>query len=310
VESRRLGVAGPRVSLVGLGCNNFGMKLDEAATRAVVSAALEAGVTHFDTAEVYGGGHSEEYLGRALGSRRTDVIVATKFAPRPAEEPYRPGVLRRRILEGCETSLRRLGTDYIDLYYQHRPDPVAPVGEALETLHELVEAGKVRHAGCSNYSAAQLDEAATAARTPGAARFVACQIHWSLLSRDVESEVVPAARRAEMGVVPYFPLEAGLLTGKYSGSGPFPPGSRLATMERYGRLATEGNFAYIRELSAFADGRGHTLLELAFAWLAAQESVSSIIAGATTPEQVRENVAAGQAWRLGADELAALPRRP
>ena len=224
MESRRLGAAGPQVSLVGLGCNNFGMKLDEAASRAVVSAALEAGVTHFDTAEIYGGGHSEEYLGRALGSRRAEVVVATKFAARPAEEPYRPGVLRRRILEGCEISLQRLGTDYIDLYYQHRPDPEAPVEEALETLGELVDAGKVRYAGCSNYSAVQLDEAAAAAQAPGAARFVACQIHWNLLSRDVESEVVPAARRAEMGVVPYFPLEAGLLTGKYSDEGPFPRG--------------------------------------------------------------------------------------
>lgn len=310
MESRRIGAAGPQVSLVGLGCNNFGMKLDDAASRAVVSAALEAGVTHFDTAEIYGGGHSEEYLGRALGSRRDEVVVATKFAARPPEEPYRPGVLRRRILEGCEISLQRLGTDHIDLYYQHRPDPEAPVEEALETLGELVDAGKVRYAGCSNYSAVQLDEAAAAAQAPGAARFAACQIHWNLLSRDVESEVVPAARRAEMGVVPYFPLEAGLLTGKYSDERPFPPGSRLATMERYGRLATEENFVYIRELSAFAEGRGHTLLELAFAWLAAQEGVSSIIAGATTPEQVLGNVRAGQAWRLGADEMSALPLRP
>lgn len=285
------------------------MKMDEAASLAVVAAALEAGVTHFDTAESYGGGHSEEYLGKALGTRRDLVVVATKFAPRPAEEPYVPGALRRRILDGCHTSLRRLGTDYIDLYYQHRPDPEAPVEEALQALAELVEVGKVRYAGCSNYDASQLDAAAAAAQAPGATRFVACQIHWNLLSRKVEGEVVPAALRAQMGVVPDFPLEAGLLTGKYRGDRPFPVGSRLATMERYGRLATKENLAYIGELSAFAEERGHSLLELAFGWLAAQEGVASVIAGATSPEQVRTNVRAGQAWRPGSDELTALPGR-
>ncbi len=309
MEIRRVGAAGPDVSLIGLGCNNFGMKLDDSATHAVVLAALDAGVTHFDTAEIYGGGHSEEYLGRALGRRRGDVVVATKFAPRPPEEPYRSGALRRRILEGCDISLRRLGTDYIDLYYQHRPDPQVPVDEALEALGELLAAGKILHAGCSNFSAAQVDEAAPSAGTPGAARFVACQIHWNLLSREVESEIVPAARRAQMGVIPYFPLESGLLTGKYRGDEPFPPGSRLATMERFGRFATEDNFSYIGGLSAFAEERGHTMLELAFGWLAAQDGVASVIAGATTPEQVRTNVLAGQAWHLDSDDLAALPGR-
>jgi len=309
MEMRRLGAKGPEVSLIGLGCNNFGMKLDERASEAVVVAALEAGVTHFDTAEVYGGGESEGYVGRALGKRRSEVTVATKFAPRPSDEKYEPGALRRRIIDGCHTSLRRLGTDYIDLYYQHRPDPEAPVEEALETLAELIESGKVRYAGCSNFSAHQLDEAASQAEHSHKTGFVSCQIHWNLLSHEVEDDIVPAALRAGMGVVPYYPLESGLLTGKYSVHEDYPEGSRLATMERFGRLATDENFAYLEALESFAEERGHTLLELALGWLAAQEGVASIIAGATKPEQVTENVRSGQAWHLGPDDLAALPSK-
>lgn len=309
METRRMGTAGPQVSLIGLGCNNFGMKLDEAASLRVVHAALDAGITHFDTAERYGGGRSEEYVGKALGKRRRGVVVATKFASRPSGEPYRPGALRRRIHEGCEISLRRLGTDYIDLYYQHHPDPDAPLDEVLEALGELVETGKVKYAGCSNFSAGMIEEAAAGAQAPAAARMVACQIYWNLLNREVESEVVPAARRHGLGVVPYFPLESGLLTGKYRQDRPFPAGSRLATLERFTTSATEDNFAYIHRLTAFAEERGHSLLDLAFGWLAAQEGVSSIIAGATKPEQVQANVEAGGAWRLTDDDLNALPLR-
>lgn len=308
---RRIGARGPEVSLLGLGCNNFGMKLDEAASRQVVAAALDAGVTHFDTAESYGGGRSEEYLGRGLAGRRDQVVIATKFAARPAGEAYRPGLLRRRILEGCDGSLHRLGTDRIDIYYQHHPDPEAPLAETLEALAELVQAGKVRHTACSNFSAAQMDEAfalAAARADGGLPELVACQIHWSLLERAVEDDVVPAALRHGLGVIPYFPLASGLLTGKYRG-GDLPPGSRLATLPRFRAPATEENLVYVERLHQFAQERGHSLLELALGWLAAQPGVSSIIAGATTAGQVATNVAAVAAWRLDTDDLAALPVR-
>ncbi len=307
METRRMGGTGPYVSLVGLGCNNFGMKLDERQTADVVHAALEAGISHFDTAESYGGGRSEVFLGRALGERRGDVIVATKFAPRPSEEPYRPGALRRRILEGCEISLERLGTDHIDIYYQHRPDPEAPVLEALEALSDLVAAGKVVHGACSNFSAKQIDEAERVATERGTAKFVAGQIHWNLLAREAEEEIVPALRRQGMGIVPYFPLESGLLTGKYGPGLEYPEGSRLAAMPRFATRATAETFAYLEQLTAFAEARGHSLLELAFGWLAAQDGVASIIAGATTPEQVTANVGAGGAWRLSAEDIRDLP---
>lgn len=309
MQTRRLGAGGPEVSVVGLGCNNFGMRIDERQAADVVRAALDAGITHFDTAESYGGGNSETFLGKALGTRRSEAVIATKFAPRPPDEPYRPGVLRRRILEGCEISLKRLGTDRIDLYYQHRPDPEAPVEEALGALAELISAGKVIHAACSNFSAEQIDEAANVAAGRDLPPYVACQIHWNLLIREVEAEVVPAMRRHGMGIVPFFPLEAGLLTGKYHLGQDYPVGSRLAAIPRYGALGTEENLAYVEKLRYFAEERGHTLLDLAFGWLVAQEGVGSVIAGATTPEQVAQNVAAGQAWRLSPAEVLDLPAK-
>lgn len=308
METRRLGSAGPEVSVVGLGGNNFGMKLDERETRDVVHAALDAGISHFDTAETYGGGHSEAFLGKALGNRRRDVVIATKFAPRQDSDPYQPGSLRRRIFEGCETSLRRLGTDHIDLYYQHRPDPEAPVEEALQALSELVAMGKVIHVGCSNFSAEQIDEASRVSAERGAANFVASQIHWNLLAREVEGEIVPAIRRHKMGIVPYFPLASGLLTGKYRQGQEYPENSRLATLPRFAALASTANFAYIEKLTEFAEKRGHSLLELALGWLAAQDGVASIIAGATTPEQVAANVKAGVSWRLSEEELRDIPQ--
>ena len=309
METRRVGTHGPEVSIVGLGCNNFGTRMDEHQAVDVVDAALDAGITHFDTAESYGAGESEVFLGKALGTRRDRAVIATKFAPRPAGEPYRSGALRRRILEGCDGSLKRLGTDHIDLYYQHRPDPAAPVEEALEALGELVAAGKVAHVACSNFSAAQIDEAARVWRPRRACRrFVASQIHWNLLFREEEEAHIPAVRRQGMGIVPYFPLESGLLTGKYR-PGDYPEGSRLTKAPRFAELATEENFAYIERLRRFAEERGHSLLELAFGWLLAQDGVASVIAGATTPEQVVENARAGRAWRLSAADLAALPER-
>lgn len=308
VETRRLGAAGPDVSLVGLGCNNFGMKLDEQQSAAVVHAALDVGITHFDTAERYGGGRSEVFLGKALGKKRGDVVIATKVAPRPSDEPYRPGVLRGRVLEACEIALQRLDTDYIDILYQHYPDPEAPVEEALEALSGLIAAGKVIHAACSNFSAEQIDEAARVSAERGTAEFIACQIHWNLLTRGGEEELVPALRRQAMGIVPYFPLESGLLTGKYRRDADFPEGSRLAAMPRFATRATGETYAYLEELSQFAQARGHSLLELAFGWLAAQDGVASVIAGATTPEQVAENVRAGGAWQLSGEDLRELPR--
>jgi aryl-alcohol dehydrogenase-like predicted oxidoreductase len=305
VQTRRLGGDGPALSIVGLGCNNFGMKIDRTASATVVNAALDAGITHFDTAEMYGGGSSEEFLGAALGSRRDEVVIATKFLPRPKDQPYEPGALRRRIVEGCEGSLRRLGTDRIDLYYQHYPDKDAPAEEALEALDELVRAGKVLHIASSNVSAQDIATAAEASTAKGFVRFRGTQIEWNLLSRDVEREVVPAARKADLGIVPYFPLASGMLTGKYRQGQPYPEDSRLSTMSFFAGVATDANFERVADLTSFARERGHTILELAIAWLAAQDGVTSVITGATRPEQVHANAKAAT-WDLSAADLATL----
>ena len=305
METRVLGGDGPTVSVVGLGCNNFGMRIDEAASREVVHAALDAGITHFDTAEMYGGGRSEEFLGRALGARRDEAVIATKFAPRPADEDYEPGALRKRIFDACDVSLRRLGTDRIDLYYQHFPDPAAPVREALEAMTDLVRDGKVLHLASSNVSGTQIQDAATVAADRGLERFCATQIHWNVLERGVEDDTVPAARRHGLGIVPYFPLASGLLTGKYKRGEDFPEGSRLAAMSYFASVATDENFDRGEALTKIAEARGHSLLELAVAWLAAQDGVGTVLCGATTAEQVHANAAAGS-WALTADDLAAI----
>ncbi len=306
MERRTLGDRGPQVSVVGLGCNNFGMKLTRDASVDVVRAALDAGITHFDTAEMYGGGQSEEFLGEALGGHREELVIATKFSPRPGDQPWEAGALTRRINEACEASLRRLGTDHIDLYYQHYPDPDAPIDEALLALSSLVDAGKVVSVASSNVDNNRIDESAEAAARLDVPPFVATQAEWSLLVRKVEETVVPAARRHHLGIVPYFPLASGLLTGKYRKGEDFPEGSRLATMGFFAAKATDENFAYIERLQAFAAARGRTLLELAMAWLLGQAGVASVIAGATTPEQVKEN-AASAAWALSPEDLAAVP---
>jgi aryl-alcohol dehydrogenase-like predicted oxidoreductase len=310
VEARRLGGDGPALSVVGLGCNNFGMKMDEASSKAVVQAALDAGITHFDTAEMYGGGKSEEFLGAVVAGRRDEVVIATKFVPRGKDEPWSPGALRRRILEGCEGSLRRLGTDRIDLYYQHYPDVDGHVDEALGALDDLVRQGKVLAIASSNVTGAQITEAAEAASpaagAPGGARFCGTQIEWNLLNRSVEDDVVPAARKHGLGIVPYFPLASGLLTGKYRRGEDFPAGSRFDTLKFFAGIATDDNFDKVEALTAFAEERGHTILELAVAWLAAQEGVASVICGATSPAQVAANAAAA-AWQLSADDLASIP---
>ena len=289
---------------VGLGCNNFGMRIDEDASAQVVRAALDAGIDFFDTADVYGATRSEEFLGRALAAagRRDDVVVATKFGSPLGEG--RGGAGARWVAQACEDSLRRLGTDRIDLYQIHRPDPAVPIEETLGALDELVRAGKVREVGNSNFTAAQIDEAAETAAAGGWSRFVTAQNHYSLLERGPQAEVVPACERHGLLMLPYFPLASGLLTGKYRRDQAPPPGTRLSLMpaERVDRVLTERNLDLVEKLEAWAEGQGHALLDLAFAWLAAQPAMGPIIAGATSPAQVRANVAAAR-WELTDDEL-------
>jgi len=300
MDTRRIGSL--TVSLAGLGCNNFGNRLDEPATRQVVSAALDAGINFFDTADIYGGTRSEEFLGRALGGRRDRVVIATKFGHEIDAE--RRGARAQYVRRAAEDSLRRLGTDRIDLYQLHRPDPAVPIAETLGALDELVRAGKVIEIGCSNFSVAQIREAEAAVR-PGAARFVTVQNEYNLLHREPEAGVLAECERAGIGFLPYFPLASGLLTGKYRKGQPPPPGSRLQSAERYARLLSERNLEVVERLIAFAQSRGHTLLELACSWLASHGAVASVIAGATTPAQVRANAGAVD-WRLDDDELRAI----
>ncbi|HXG77564.1 MAG TPA: aldo/keto reductase [Gaiellaceae bacterium] len=299
MEIVELGTSGLRVSRVGLGCNNFGGRIDFAATRAVVEAALDAGVTFFDTAEVYGrDGASERFLGELLAERRAEVVLATKFGWGP-ERGYGS---RDVVLRSLEGSLARLRTDRVDLYYLHKPDPDTPIGETLRALDELVRSGTVRALGCSNFSAAQLAEADAAARELGTARFTVLQSRYSLLDRDDDADVLPLCRQLGVAYIPYFPLASGLLTGKYRRGQPAPEGTRLA-----GRELDDERLARVEALRRFAEERGRTLLELAIGGLAAIPGIGSIIAGATKPEQVRANVAAA-GWRPRPEELEALAR--
>ncbi len=300
-----MGHSGLQVSVLGLGTNNFGARIDEDASRAVVRACLDAGVTFFDTANSYGGGRSEEHLGRALQGHRDQVVIATKFSSRVGDGPYDAGASRKHLVAACEASLRRLGTDFIDLYYQHWPDPKTPVEETLETLDILVRAGKVRYAASSNFAGWQIVEAEHVARARGTTRFVASQSEWSLLHREVEAEVVPACAACGVALVPYFPLASGLLTGKYTRGEPPPEGTRLARSPDYAKLATDEAFDTVDRLSSVAEKGGRTLLELAIGWLAAQPVVPSVLVGATSPEQVRANAAAAEVV-LSPGELAAV----
>jgi aryl-alcohol dehydrogenase-like predicted oxidoreductase len=303
MEHKFLGRSGLRVSLVGLGCNNFGQRCDQAQTRAVVAKALDLGVTLFDTADVYGGGGvSEEYLGKALENRRADVIVATKFGM-PMGEGLKRGGSRRWVMQAAENSLRRLGTDYIDLYQIHFPDAQTPIEETLRALDDLVRQGKVRYLGCSNFAGWQVVEAAWTARSASLSPFISAQNFYNLLERNVEKELVPACNAYGLGVLPYFPLASGLLTGKYRRGEAAPEGTRLSAA-RFGKAAlTDKNFDKVEKLTAFAADAGHSLLDLAIGWLASQSHVSSVIAGATKPEQVEQNVRAGE-WKLTPAELA------
>lgn len=288
-----------RVSVVGLGCNNFGMRIDDAATTRVVDAALDVGITFFDTADIYGATKSEEFLGRALAGRRQQAIVATKFGM--AVDEQRKGARPEYVRRACDDSLKRLGTDYIDLYQLHQPDPTVPIADTLGALNDLVKAGKVKEIGCSNFSAEQLDEA-TRATKPGAARFVSVQNEYSLLHREPERSVLPACERLGVAFLPYFPLASGLLTGKYDPATGAPKDSRLS-LSWTSRFTTDRNVRIAEALKAFAAARKHTLLELAMSWLASRPQVVSVIAGATSPEQIRANAAAAN-WSPTRDELA------
>ena len=294
-----------KVSLVGVGCNNFGMRIDEAATARVVDAAIEAGINFFDTADIYGGTRSEEFLGRALGARRSQVIVATKFGM--AVDPTRTGARPEYVRQAAEDSLRRLGTDYIDLYQLHQPDPDVPTADTLGAMNELVRAGKVREIGCSNFTPEQLDEAAAASSARGYARFVSVQNEYSLLRRLPERGVLQTCERLDIAFIPYFPLASGLLTGKYRRNETPPEGTRLAGMpaERQAQTFSDKNMDRVDALSAFAREQHHTLLELAMSWLLARPEVASVIAGATKAEQVAANAAA-VAWELSPGDLAAI----
>jgi aryl-alcohol dehydrogenase-like predicted oxidoreductase len=300
---RRLGDSGLVVSVVGLGCNNFGRRIDIDATRAVVDAAVDEGVTLFDTSDSYG--ESETFLGEALRGRRDDVVLATKFG---SDLGGRLGAdwgargSRRYIRRAVESSLTRLQTDWIDLYQLHFPDPATPIEETLAALDELVHEGKVRYIGSSNYAAWQVTEADWIARTSGGARFVSAQNHYSLLERDVERELVPACLAHGVGLLPYFPLANGLLTGKYRRGEQAPAGSRLA--DRPDRL-TQTAFDTVEALEKYAAERGRTLLDVAIGGLAARPAVGSVIAGATRPEQIVANVAAGS-WQPTDSDLTAL----
>ncbi|MFC7544977.1 aldo/keto reductase [Plantactinospora sp. GCM10030261] len=307
---RRLGDSGLVVSVVGIGCNNFGRKLDAAGTRAVVDAALDAGINFFDTADIYGEPHggSEELLGAALRGRRDDVVVATKFGMDMSGmngPDHGARGARRYVVRAVEASLRRLGMDHVDLYQMHEPDPGTPIEETLAALDDLVRAGKVRYLGNSNFTGWQIADADWTARTAGYTPFISAQNHYSLLQRDVETEVIPACERFGLGMLPFFPLANGLLTGKYRRGEEPPAGSRLAGGGRYAQRFAAAPWDTIEAIEKYADERELSMLQVAIGGLAGQPAVTSVIAGATSPEQVRENAAAG-AWQPNDDDLAAL----
>ncbi len=309
MEQRNLGTSGLRVSVVGLGCNNFGGRIDLEASRRVVHRALDLGITLFDTADIYGErGGSETCLGQILGDRRKDIVLATKFGMPMDEAETLKGGSRRYIMAAVEASLRRLRTDWIDLYQLHRPDPLTPIEETLRALDDLVRQGKVRYVGCSNLAGWQVVEAQWTAKHLGVNAFVSCQDEYSLVVRGIERDLLPAMQACGLGLLPFFPLASGLLTGKYQRNTPLPAGTRLANTQRLAdRYLTDANWRVVERLAPFCAARGRNLLELAFSWLAARPQVASVIAGATKPEQVEQNIAAA-GWRLGPEDLAEIDR--
>lgn len=296
------------VSVVGVGCNNFGRRIDAAASRAVVDTALDQGITLFDTADTYGGGQSEEFLGRALGPRRDEVVIATKFGMGDGTTLPK-GASAASIATAVEGSLRRLGTDRIDLYQLHAPDDTTPIDETLEALDRLVRDGKVREIGCSNFDGPRLDAAASSAEKTGSTPFVSVQNELSVLRRRGEPELLDACERHDLAILPYFPLASGVLTGKYARGKEPPEGTRLAGMPAEGRerALSDRRFDVVEKLDAFARDHDHTLLELAMSWLAGLPHLVSVIAGATTPDQARANAAA-VSWKMTDDERAEIDR--
>jgi aryl-alcohol dehydrogenase-like predicted oxidoreductase len=310
MQKRKLGKSGIEVSLVGLGANNFGGRTDLEASRLVIHRALDLGITLIDTADIYGNkGGSEEILGKVLGARRKDIVLATKFGLAMDDAGKLHGGSRRYIAQAVEASLTRLKTDWIDLYQLHRPDTQTPIEETLRALDDLVRAGKVRAIGCSNLSAAQLEAAMTVAQRLGLTPFVTAQDEYSLLERELEKDRLPIMRQHHMSLLPYFPLASGLLTGKYKHNEPLPVGTRLARSppRHADEFLNERNWRIVNALDAFVARRGHTLLELAMGWLASRPYIPSIIAGATWPEQVEQNIAA-VGWTLSAADLAEIDR--
>jgi len=309
MDIRNLGHSGLKVSAIGLGCNNFGGRLDLAGTKAVIHAAFDAGITLFDTADVYGDkGGSEALMGEVIGPIRQQIVLASKFAaPMDAAETLKGGS-RRYIMQAVEASLTRLKTDYLDLYQMHRMDADTPIEESLRALSDLVQQGKIRYFGCSNFSAWRVVEAQWTAKALGLPGFVSAQDEYSLVKRDHEADLIPALNEYGLGLLPYFPLASGLLTGKYRRNQPMPEGARLTNTQRLAdRYLSERNWVISEKLADFAEARGHTALELAFSWLLARKPVASVIAGATKPEQIAQNVAAG-GWKLSAEELAEIDK--
>jgi aryl-alcohol dehydrogenase-like predicted oxidoreductase len=289
------------VPLAGVGCNNFGRRIDESRAKEVVDAAFEVGATLFDTADLYGSGASEEFLGKALRSRRDEAVIVSKFGMRTPPDGLSGGDPVWAV-RACEDSLTRLGTDRIDVYLIHTPDDSTPIADTLTAMSHLVDEGKVREIGCSNFSAEQLEEAEEAAKEKGVRRFVTVQNEYSLLAREAREQVLPACGKLGLSFMPYFPLASGLLTGKYRKGQPPPPGSRLAG--RGDELMNDERLDLVERLMAFAEQRGHTILELAMSWLASQPEIATVIAGATSAEQVRANAESVEAWRLSEDEFA------
>ncbi len=296
MEFRNLGDSGLKVSLAGLGCNNFGWTIDEAASEKVIRAALDAGITLFDTSDCYGAGNSELILGKFLRPERQRVVIATKFGIPMGEGPYMGGASRRYVIQACEASLKRLGTDYIDILFIHVPDAETPIAETLDAMNFLIDQGKVRYLGCSNFSGWQIADASWVADSAGRRGFVTAQNEWSLLQRDVEREVVPACEHFGLGILPYFPLASGALTGKYKRGERFDAESRYGGGEgremfssMYGHFVSDTNLEKAERLEKVASEAGLSLVELALSWLGSQSVVPSVIAGATRPEQVEAN---------------------
>lgn len=309
MEKRKLGNSNLEVSVVGIGCNNFGLRADPAQTRTVVDRAIELGITLFDTADRYGqpSGTSEQYLGQALGARRKNIVLASKFGNPMDDSGTMQGASRRYIRIAVEASLKRLNTDWIDLYQLHNPDPGTPIDETLRALDDLIREGKIRHAGCSQFSAAQIREASQAAKKAGIEGLVSAQNHYNLIKRDMEREFVPALQECGVSFIPFYPLAGGLLTGKYRRDAA-PEGSRFATPREQEKRALAGNpWPVLEQLEKFCAARGRAMLELAASWLLSRPGVACMIAGATKPAQVEANVKA-VGWRFGAGDLAELDR--